>query len=35
VGLTGGPKTGRLIAGLVTGQPPNMELGAYAPERFR
>ena len=34
VGLTGGPKTGRLIAGLVTGQTPNMELGAYAPERF-
>ena len=34
IGLTGGPKTGRLIAGLVTGQPPNMDLDAYAPGRF-
>lgn len=34
IGLTGGPKTGRLIAGLVTGQPSNMDLEAYAPERF-
>ena len=34
IGLTGGPKTGRLVAGLVTGQPPNMDLSAYAPQRF-
>lgn len=34
IGLTGGPKTGRLIAGLVTGQPTNMDLSAYAPQRF-
>ena len=34
IGLTGGPKTGRLVAGLVTGQPSNMDLAAYAPQRF-
>jgi D-amino-acid dehydrogenase len=34
IGLTSGPKTGRLVAGLVTGQPPNMDLSAYAPQRF-
>ncbi|MFK7743907.1 MAG: NAD(P)/FAD-dependent oxidoreductase [Roseobacter sp.] len=34
IGLTGGPKTGRLVAGLVTGQPTNMDLAAYAPQRF-
>lgn len=34
IGLTGGPKTGRLVAGLITGQPTNMDLSAYAPERF-
>lgn len=34
IGLTGGPKTGRLIAGLIAGQPTNMDLSAYAPERF-
>jgi D-amino-acid dehydrogenase len=35
IGLTAGPKTGRLVAGLVTGQPTNMDLSAYAPQRFR
>ncbi|WP_298840337.1 FAD-binding oxidoreductase [uncultured Roseobacter sp.] len=35
IGLTGGPKTGRLIAGLISGQPTNMDLAPYAPERFR
>ncbi|MEM1076358.1 MAG: FAD-dependent oxidoreductase [Pseudomonadota bacterium] len=35
IGLTGGPKTGRIIAGLVTNQPQNMDLGAYAPQRFK
>ncbi|MEM6891249.1 MAG: FAD-binding oxidoreductase [Pseudomonadota bacterium] len=34
IGLTGGPKTGRLVAGLIAGQPTNMDLSAYAPERF-
>jgi D-amino-acid dehydrogenase len=34
IGLTGGPKTGRLVAGLITGQPTNMDLSAYAPDRF-
>ncbi len=34
IGLTGGPKTGRLLAGLITDQPTNTDLSAYAPERF-
>jgi len=34
VGLTGGPKTGRLIAGMVTGQPSNIDLAPYHPQRF-
>ncbi len=34
IGLTGGPKTGRLIAGLITGQPMNTDLTAYHPHRF-
>ncbi|WP_375229262.1 NAD(P)/FAD-dependent oxidoreductase [Roseobacter sp. S98] len=35
IGLTGGPKTGRLVAGMIAGQPTNMDLAPYAPERFR
>ncbi|QJF52862.1 NAD(P)/FAD-dependent oxidoreductase [Roseobacter ponti] len=35
IGLTGGPKTGRLLAGLMSGQPTNMDMAPYAPERFR
>jgi len=34
VGLTAGPKTGRLVAGLATGQPPNLDLAPYDPRRF-
>ena len=34
IGLTGGPKTGRLIAGLITGQTPNTDLTPYHPQRF-
>lgn len=34
VGLTAGPKTGRLIASLIDGQPPNMDLAAYDANRF-
>ena len=34
VGLTGGPKTGRILAGLISGQRPNFDLAPYRPERF-
>lgn len=34
IGLTGGPKTGRLIAQLMTGQTPNMDMTPYDPARF-
>ena len=34
VGLTGGPKTGRLVAHLAAGMPANLDLSAYAPGRF-
>lgn len=34
IGLTGGPKTGRIIAGLVAGQPVNSDLSAFNPMRF-
>ncbi len=35
VGLTGGPKTGRWLAELVTGTPMNADLGPFSPSRFR
>lgn len=35
VGLTGGPKTGRILAQLISGQKPNMDLAPYAPTRFQ
>ncbi len=34
IGLTGGPKTARLLAQLVTGQTPNMDMDVYSPDRF-
>lgn len=34
VGLTGGPKTGRLLAQLVSGRSPNIDLAPYDPNRF-
>ncbi len=34
IGLTAGPKTGRLIAALMTGQTPGIDMAAYAPDRF-
>lgn len=34
IGLTGGPKTGRLVAGLISGQPTNTDLRSYDPQRF-
>jgi D-amino-acid dehydrogenase len=35
VGLTGGPRTGRLLAQLVSGRTPNLDLAPYAPSRFQ
>ena len=34
IGLTAGPKTGRLLAQLVSGHQPNIDLTPYAPTRF-
>jgi len=34
VGLTGGPKTGRWLAQLISGQTPNEDLSAFDPGRF-
>lgn len=34
IGLTGGPKTGRLIAGMIMGQPGNTDMKPYHPQRF-
>ena len=34
LGLTGGPKTGRWLAQLITGKTPNTDLSAYRPNRF-
>ena len=34
IGLTAGPKTGRLLAQLIDGKKPNLDLGAYSPARF-
>ncbi|WP_321337283.1 FAD-binding oxidoreductase [Breoghania sp.] len=34
VGLTIGPKLGRLVADLAAGRTPNMDLAPYAPDRF-
>lgn len=34
IGLTTGPKTGRLLAGLVNGEMPALDMSPYAPARF-
>ena len=34
IGLTAGPKTGRILAGLITGERQNVDLSAYDPMRF-
>ena len=34
IGLSTGPKTGRLIAQLIDGQTPNVDMTPYSPERF-
>lgn len=35
VGLTGGAKTGRIIADIVSGTKPNIDLAAFDPQRYR
>ena len=34
VGLTGGPKTGRLLAQMISGRAPNIDMSAYDPARY-
>lgn len=34
VGLTGGPRTGRILADLICGRAPNLDLAPYAASRF-
>ncbi len=34
IGLTGGPKTGRLLADLIDGKLPNIDMSPYNPNRF-
>ena len=34
IGLTAGPKTGRIVAALISGQSPNIDLAAYDANRF-
>ncbi|WP_299935323.1 FAD-binding oxidoreductase [uncultured Pelagimonas sp.] len=34
IGLTGGPKTGRILAGIILGQPLNTDVSAFTPQRF-
>lgn len=34
IGLTSGPKTGRIIADMVTGNPMNIDTTPFAPDRF-
>lgn len=34
IGLTGGPKTGQLLAQMISGRRPNIDVGVYSPARF-
>lgn len=34
IGLTGGPKTGRMVADIVAGNRPNLDMSPYEPKRF-
>ncbi|WP_209599440.1 FAD-dependent oxidoreductase [Ruegeria sp. HKCCSP351] len=34
IGLTGGPKTGRLLAQMIAGRTPNVDMSVYAPSRY-
>jgi D-amino-acid dehydrogenase len=35
VGLTSGPKTGRMVAQLIAGRTPNFDTAPYSPSRFQ
>ncbi|MDJ1018343.1 MAG: FAD-dependent oxidoreductase, partial [Paracoccaceae bacterium] len=35
IGLTSGPKTGRLLSQIIAGKQPNLDVGAYSPARFK
>lgn len=35
IGLTGGPKTGRLLAQMIAGRTPNVDMTPYDPARYR
>ncbi|WP_170464672.1 NAD(P)/FAD-dependent oxidoreductase [Ruegeria arenilitoris] len=34
IGLTGGPKTGRLLSQMIAGRAPNADMSVYAPSRY-
>jgi D-amino-acid dehydrogenase len=34
IGLTGGPKTGRLLAQMIAGRQPNVDVSVYSPARY-
>ena len=34
IGLTAGPKTGRLLAQMISGRKPNLDVSVYSPTRF-
>jgi D-amino-acid dehydrogenase len=34
IGLTGGPKTGRMVADMIAGKPANADLRPFEPQRF-
>ncbi|MBL4646649.1 MAG: FAD-binding oxidoreductase, partial [Rhizobiales bacterium] len=34
IGLTGGPKTGRILADCISGRKPNIDLASFSPDRF-
>jgi len=34
IGLTGAPKTGRLLAAMMSGEMPNIDMAPYSPDRF-
>lgn len=34
IGLTGAPKTGRLLAAMMSGETPNVDMTPYSPDRF-
>jgi len=34
LGLTGGPKTGRILSGLISGATPNIDLAPFSPRDY-